>query len=73
MTTLIKIIVTTLLSMLFFSCNFDVNFGTGIKGNGNVITQERNMDQHFSGIKATEGLDVYLTQSNNESITIEAG
>lgn len=72
MSTLIKLIIATVLSLTLFSCNFDVNFNSGVKGNGNVITEDRNINKPFTSIKATEGLDVYLTQSNNESITVEA-
>jgi hypothetical protein len=68
MTTLIKIIITSLLSLTLFSCNFN----SGVRGNGKVITQERIINESFTTIKATEGLDVYITQSNNESITVEA-
>ncbi|WP_445955628.1 head GIN domain-containing protein [Yeosuana sp.] len=72
MTTLSKIIVTTLLSLLLFSCNFDMNFGPGIKGNGHVEIENRTLNQSFNAIKASQGLDVYLTQGNEESIVIEA-
>ncbi len=72
MTTLAKIIVATLLSLTLFSCNFDVNFNSGVRGDGNVQTEKRNITESFSTIKATEGLDVYLTQSDNESIIVEA-
>jgi hypothetical protein len=72
MTTLSKIIVTTLLSILLFSCNFDINFGTGVQGDGNVKSEERTVNQPFNAIKASQGLDVYLTQGNEESIVIEA-
>ncbi|WP_298236661.1 head GIN domain-containing protein [uncultured Algibacter sp.] len=72
MTTLTKIIVTTLLSLTLFSCNFDINFNSGVQGNGNVETEERLVDQPFTTIHASEGLDVYLTQSNEESIAVEA-
>ena len=72
MTTLIKIIVATVLSLTLFSCNFDMNLNSGVRGNGNVITQERTINEPFSTIKATEGLDVYLTQSDIESISVEA-
>ncbi|PKQ45279.1 head GIN domain-containing protein [Confluentibacter flavum] len=71
MTTLTKIIVTTLLSLLFFSCNFDINFG-GVVGNGNVVEESRTINGSFNAIKATEGLDVYVTQSDTESIVVEA-
>lgn len=71
MTTLTKIIVTTLLSLCLFSCNFDININSGVKGNGNLQTETRTVTQPFSIIKATEGLDVFLTQSDNESIIVE--
>ena len=72
MTTLTKIIVTTLLSLSLFSCNFDINLNSGVRGNGNVITEERDVNEPFTAIHASEGLNVYLTQSNSESITVEA-
>ena len=72
MTTLIKIIVTTLLSLTLFSCNFDINMHSGVKGNGDVVTEKRVINESFTTIKATEGLDVYLTQSDHQSITVEA-
>jgi len=72
MTTLTKIIVATLLSLTLFSCNFDMNFNPGLKGNGNVQTEDRTINEEFTAIKATEGLDVYLTQSNEVSISVEA-
>ena len=72
MTTLTKIIVTMLLSLLFVSCNFDMNFGDGIRGNGNVTTENRELSGDFDNIEISRGLDVYLTQSNSESITVEA-
>lgn len=72
MTTLIKFIVATVLSLTLFSCNLDINLNSGIKGNGEVITEYRTINEPFSAIKATEGLDVYLTQSDTESISVEA-
>lgn len=72
MTTLAKIIVATLLSLSLFSCNFDINMNSGVKGNGNVTVEDRNVNETFTSIKATEGLNVYLTQSDYESITVEA-
>ena len=71
MTTLTKIIVTTLLSILLLSCNFDVNFGS-INGTGNVISAERNISEAFTTVKTSHGLDVYLTQGDDISLTVEA-
>ena len=72
MTTLTKIIIATLLSLSLFSCNFDMNFNTGVKGNGNVQIEKRTINESFTAIHASEGLDVYLTQGNNEDISVEA-
>ena len=71
MATLTKIIIATLLSLCLFSCNFDLNLNSGIKGNGNLTSEERMITKPFSSIKASEGLDVYLTQSDNENIIVE--
>lgn len=72
MTTLVKIIIAAILSLSLTSCNFDINFSTGVKGNGNVITKERAVSESFSAIKATEGLNVYITQGGEEHISVEA-
>lgn len=68
MTTLTKIIVTALLSVLLVSCNFDY----GVKGNGNVISTNRELNDNFNAIEVSRGLDVYLTQSDTESIRVQA-
>ncbi|MCF7561260.1 DUF2807 domain-containing protein [Sabulilitoribacter multivorans] len=72
MTTLIKFIVAAVLSLTLFSCNFDINLNSGVTGNGDVITENRTLNEPFSTISASEGLDVYLTQSDSESLTVEA-
>lgn len=72
MTTLTKIIVTTLLSLLLFSCNFDFNLSPGVEGNGHVVETSRSIHGSFNAIKASEGLDVFITQSDIESIVVEA-
>ena len=72
MTTLIRIVVTSILSLLLFSCNFNMNWNSGVKGNGNVVMETRTVNSSFSKIKASEGLSVYLTQGSSEGITVEA-
>jgi len=61
MTTVTKIIVSVVLAMLVLSCNFNVNFGPGVSGNGNVVTDQRHLNDHFNRIEVSRGLDVYLT------------
>jgi len=70
MITIARIIAITILSILMTSCDF--NFNSGIKGNRNVVTQERDIEGGFTIIKASEGLDVYITQSETTSIEVEA-
>ncbi|WP_142785530.1 head GIN domain-containing protein [Changchengzhania lutea] len=72
MTTLTKIILATLLSLTLFSCNFDMRLQPGVRGNGNVQMEDRTINEPFTAIEASEGLDVYLTQDNTASVTIEA-
>ena len=70
MTTLTKIIVTALLGALLTSCNFDMNLG--VKGNGNVITTDRELNGDFNAIEVSRGLDVFLTQGETEGIRVQA-
>ncbi|WP_027136992.1 head GIN domain-containing protein [Gaetbulibacter saemankumensis] len=70
MATLTKLIIATLLSLCLCSCNFD--FNSGIRGNGNVLVENRQTNEVFHSIEASEGLDVYVTQSNTYSVTVEA-
>ncbi|WMI67721.1 head GIN domain-containing protein [Mangrovimonas sp. YM274] len=71
MTTLSKIIIAALLGALASSCNMDFKI-SGVKGNGNVTTEQRQVTGDYNQIKISSGLDVYLTQSNNSSIEVEA-
>lgn len=68
MSTLIKIIVTSILSLSFLSCN--LNFG--VKGNGKVISENRSINKSFNTVEVSRGLDVYLTQNDSEKIIVEA-
>lgn len=72
MTTLTKIIIAAILSTFLVSCNFDMNFNSGVKGSGNVSTIERNLDGDFNRIEVSRGLDVYLTQSDTELLKVQA-
>lgn len=71
MTTLTKIIVATILSLSLFSCNFDMNF-QGVQGNGQVVEDSRTLNASFSDIRVSGGLNVYITQSDIETILVEA-
>lgn len=42
-----------------------------VRGNGDVVTKERKTES-FTGIRVSSGIDVYLKQGNNESMSVEA-
>ncbi len=72
MNTLIRIIVTSILSLIMLSCNFSMNLGDGVDGSGNVVTVERDISSDFDQIKVSQGLDLYITQSNDVALSVEA-
>ena len=72
MTTISKFITALIVSILMVSCQFNGDFGFGVRGNGDVETVERSISDDFNEIKVSRGLDVYLTQSDNVSLFVEA-
>lgn len=72
MVTLTKFIVGLIVTFLLMSCQFNSNFGVGVKGNGKVKNIERHINENFNEIKVSRGLDVYLTQNDNLSIEVQA-
>jgi len=63
-------ILATLLLLITLSSS-GCMYMSGIKGNGNVVKETREVSS-FDGIKVGGAFNVYLTQSNTESLTIEA-
>jgi len=75
MTTLVRISIALALALFLSSCGFDINigdFGTGKKGNGTVVAENREITADFTGVHASEGLEVYVTQATDFSISVEA-
>jgi len=75
MTTIVRIAIAFLMSIFLSSCGFDIqigDFGTGEKGNGNVVTDSRKVTEDFTKVSASEGLMVYVTQADEFSIEVEA-
>ena len=70
MNTLVKIIISTIFGISLSSCQF--SFRPGISGNGIIETQERTLNSDFNAIDVNRGLDVYITQGDENSITIQA-
>jgi len=44
---------------------------TGKKGNSHVTTEERSPNSSFDGIKVSQGINLFLTQGNDEKISVE--
>ena len=72
MTTLARITIAVIMALVASSCNFDINFGDGKKGNGVVVEESRNISEDFTVVSAAEGLDVFVTQDQDFSISVEA-
>lgn len=73
MTTIAKIIVGLTVSLTLVSCQFNGGgFSFGVRGNGNVETVDRVLNEDFTEIKVSRGMDVYLTQSDEVSLSVEA-
>jgi len=67
MKTILKITALAVLFISTTSCMMN-----GISGNGNIETQKRNISEDFTGIKVSQGIDVYLTSNNSTKLTVEA-
>ncbi|WP_179336227.1 head GIN domain-containing protein [Winogradskyella costae] len=72
MTTLTRIIIISIISLLMLSCNFSMNFGEGVDGNGEVVTMDRDISPDFNEIKVSQGIDLYITQSDAIGLSVEA-
>ncbi|MBM1107686.1 DUF2807 domain-containing protein [Aurantibacter crassamenti] len=75
MTTLSRIAIGFILAFLATSCGFDINiadFGTGVKGSGDIVTDTRKVTDDFTEISTSEGIQVYITQSKDFKIKVEA-
>lgn len=62
-----KAIIAIAASLLFFSCGFE-----RVNGDGNVITQPRNVGEGFTKISVSGGIEVYIAQGDKPGISVEA-
>lgn len=66
---------TNITLLLFFilitttSCMFD---GFGIQGNRHVVREDRTLNNDFSKIKVSQGINLFLTQGDEIDINVEA-
>lgn len=57
--------------ILFMASSCIINIQDSITGDGNVISQTRDLPE-FSGIKVGSGIDVFITQGEPQQVTVEA-
>lgn len=61
-----KVIIVTIVAVLFASCD------NGIKGNGDVQTEKRNITETFTKVESSSGVEVIVEQSDIASVEVEA-
>lgn len=72
MTTLARLAIAALMALLTSSCAFNMNWGDGKQGNGQVTEESRNVSEDFTTVYASEGLDVFVSQGDDYEILVEA-
>ncbi len=70
MKTFTKLTAILLLVLTTTSCFIDGL--TGIKGNGEVVSEDRTINSNFNEIKVQQGIQVFLTQGNSAELKVEA-
>jgi len=66
----LRVLVLLTLCFGIVSCA-DGQFYKSVSGNGNVVRKDRALSG-FDGVKVSSGIDVYLSQGDKESVTVEA-
>ena len=72
MMTLVKFISLAIVSLALNACQFNSFFNNGVRGNGIVVTEQRSANESFNSIEVSTGIDLFLTQSDNVSISVQA-
>lgn len=69
--TFTKAVITLLVAVLFSSCVFSADFGDGIKGSGNIVTETRPLTGEFKSLDVSNGIKVIVLQSDETSVTVQ--
>lgn len=64
-------IFTVAIVIVGISACTNAQFRQTVRGNRDVVTKDRKAES-FTGIKVSSGIDIYLKQGSNESISVEA-
>ena len=64
--------ITAMLLLLISTTSCFVDGLTGVKGNRNVVSEDRTISDNFDEIKVQQGIQLFITQDNTTKIKIEA-
>jgi len=67
----IKIAAILFVSAILTTSCIDMSWNA-VSGNGNVTTEERRVTEDFNSVRGSSGLDVYLTEGDENKIVVEA-
>jgi len=70
MKTLTKGFLLLFVATVFTSCGVDLF--NRIEGDRNVVSEERKLNDDFSRVKVSSGIDLYIKQGNSTKLTVEA-
>jgi hypothetical protein len=65
-----KLTVVLFIAITISSCGVDLF--NRIDGNRNVVTENRKINNDFNAVKISSGIDLYITQGDKVSLTVEA-
>ena len=68
----ISLKLTVILFTAIFISSCGVDMFNRIDGNRNVVTKKRKLNDEFTAVKVSTGIDLYITQGNRTSLTVEA-
>ncbi len=70
MKTTLKLVVLLFIISLT-ACNGNINLGDGIDGSGNVVTEKRTINEPFTKIDASTGVEVIVEQGTPTEVEVE--
>lgn len=72
MITLIRLFIALVVALFVSSCNMNINWGEGVKGNGIVEEAARPTADGFTEVSVSEGLNLVISQGATHDIKVEA-
>ena len=70
MKTVKKLTVLFFISTMLASCGIDMF--NRVEGNRNVVTKDRKINDDFTRVKVSSGIDLFIKQGNKNELTVEA-